>query len=113
MNRNLTDKAPTPAEILAKSADVIVERGWHRGNYKDPHGSAVCLLGAISVAAGEEPHVIGSPEAPAEAAAAIIAFEDWLGSDMDLADWNDEIAEDADEVITALREAAELAGSAK
>jgi hypothetical protein len=101
----MTDPIETP-EILAKAAEVIVERGWHVGNYKDPHSCAVCLLGAISVAAGAAPDAIGTTEAPPAAEAAVAALERWLEPGIDLADWNDEIAEDADEVTTALRECA-------
>lgn len=37
-------------DLLRKSAQVVTERGHHKGSLIANHGSAVCLVGAINVA---------------------------------------------------------------
>lgn len=96
----------TTPEILTKAADVIDERGWYQGHYTDPDGRALCLVGAISVAAGLAPDAIGNGSGTDDLHAALAAFEIWLSPDMGPVDWNDEVAEDAAEVTGKLRECA-------
>lgn len=50
-------------EILERAADILAERGVHRGDFVDPHnGQAVCSLGAMNLAAGAEVLDIADPE---------------------------------------------------
>lgn len=99
-------------ELLEKAADILEERGWFRGGYQDPHGSAVCLIGALSIAAGLPANALGTwdkdndPDAIARVHFAIEAFERDLDTEVDVSDWNDELAETALEVTTTLREVA-------
>lgn len=89
----------TAAENLRAAADYIEEYGWFQGGYKDANGR-VCMLGALAEIApgqtsdGEEgflEEVIGSP---------------FLGL------WNDVRHRTQDEVLDALRAAADLADTA-
>lgn len=102
------------AEILNKAADVIEERGWYQGLSQDPDGTGVCALGAICVAVGLDPHALAELGEGDDAAAragveAADALEDWLGLDLPVTQWNDEYVDTAEQVVTALREAAKAA----
>ncbi len=111
----------TPAEILDKAADVIVERGWHQGGYMslgaNPNTCQVCVLGAMNVAVGNNPD-----DADVNIAEAAEAFAGYLGlvirrdefDDDDDPDtdpiaeavgnnWNDFVATSAEQVVAALR----------
>lgn len=95
------------AEILNKAADVIAERGWHRGAYENPHDGGVCAMGAMCVAAGLPPRAIAiscEAEALDDVFEAERHLRRFLGAGV--TEWNDEIAENPDEVAAALREAA-------
>jgi hypothetical protein len=122
-----TRPAPSTAEpvaveeVLSVAANVIDDRGWHRGDYVDYDmavelgidNAPVCAVGAIRVAVGGDPadHQVTHP--------AITAFANWVIVDRDpaegageddpiqvITDWNDASGRTADEVIEALRAAA-------
>lgn len=40
----------TPAAVLERAADLIAERGWHKGSYENSDG-CLCVWGAVNVAA--------------------------------------------------------------
>jgi hypothetical protein len=134
LNTESTEKTPTPAAILLKAANVIKMRGWWQNGFIpddaeryriDLDTCPVCVLAAINVAADHAPDDIYDPDDEDERTDAAIA----LAKHLDLTDairdgdalvyaigdqWNDKVAESAEQVITALREcAAELAGTAK
>lgn len=98
----------TVPDLLEQAAEVIDERGWHRGHYTDSDGRCVCLVGAVSIAAGLRPDALGFPDgAPdktrvAIAQTAVRAVERWLSVD-DATDWNDDDAEDVNQVVDELR----------
>jgi hypothetical protein len=98
-------------EILTKAADVIDERGWHRGAYENHVDGGVCVMGAMCVAVGLPPNAIalaGDSRTLGDVHAAADRLERWLGIQV-ITEWNDESAEDIGEVTKALREcAAEL-----
>lgn len=93
----------TPAEVLRKAADVIRERGWCRRQYVDADNS-VCVYGALNLAAGHGPSFEGDDPSVDIAARTLTRL-----LDNDLVSWNDSEACTADEVVAALKEAAELA----
>jgi hypothetical protein len=124
---------PSPA-IYERAAEVIEQRGWHRGNYipsstaNEPAVLAscpVCVLGAINVATGYRPDADVDAVVGGENYEAALAFAVHLGFEFALADgvpvtgivgeqWNDEDAEDAEQVITELRDfAASLKAGAR
>jgi hypothetical protein len=107
---------PEPREILMKAADVIDQRGWFQGLSEDPNGTAVCAMGALCVAVALPPDAncwgFGDDDLCAANAAAD-RFENWVEGDLSITEWNDTVAESAEQVTTALRGcAAALAGGA-
>lgn len=117
----------TPAEVLARAADVIEERGWNRFGYvpddADESNCPVCVLAAINVAAGRAPTAgffSSGTMALAQQAAEVLA--DYLGMPeqartLGVVDaigehWNDHLAGTETQVVTTLRAAAaEYAGA--
>jgi hypothetical protein len=114
------------AAILDEAANVIERNGWtdcgdfYEGNAEQaPSDCPVCTIGAIAVAAGEEPDQGWRSNAFAvQAAEAVFRYLDLdrsgeLSSDPDerlvlaIGGWNDARAGTADQVITALRSAAQ------
>lgn len=115
------------AEVLIKAAVVIETRGWHRGDYvggtlgAPDDARPVCVLGAINVATGEVADAVYELDVNDERADAALALARYLGLPTEPGDdltydigdrWNDSVAESAEQVITALREAAKAAGGA-
>lgn len=112
----------TPAQILTGAAGVIEERGWHRGSYYDAAARRqaqrpleecpVCVLGAVNVAAGRAPD---DPNYSVEEIQALVALADHLGLSRShdllalIPEWNDHDADDANQVVNALRTAARAA----
>lgn len=102
------------ASILTASADYIETHGWHQGSLRNSNG-AVCAMGAIATIV---PPGTNRQTAPGERAA-LAALARYLDLKPEPADtgftsthpgflvsaWNDQ-AENADEVITAMRHAA-------
>ncbi|GAA2092469.1 DUF6197 family protein [Actinomadura alba] len=109
------------ADLLDKAADVLTERGWHRGGWLplgrdvDVNTCNVCVLAAINVAAGASPWR-DFEEENTDTFDAAIALAEHLGHEPmedheDIAEvignqWNDDQTRTAEDVITALREAA-------
>lgn len=103
------------SEVLAKAADLIDERGHAHEYYLDNDGK-VCAIGAIRLAAGGQivpqtgmvKNAIIIDVAEYEyARTARMALEGFLNLDLDVfsvVEWNDR--NDKDEVVTALRNAA-------
>ena len=85
------------SECLRRAAEIIEERGWWQGiNGIGPKGQ-VCVLRAINVSAGDRPKTFVK---------SIIRLETWLNR-LGIAKWNDHPDRTKDEVLKALREAAE------
>lgn len=108
-------------DVLRQAAEVLEVNGWFRGDFYDTdwpgssYEAPVCALGAIRVAAGEPP---AFDNVVAKDAAA------WLAEHVDptavdctdvaavaglVGFWNDAPERTVDEVLTALREAADQA----
>lgn len=105
------------ADVLQGAADILRRNGWHQGDYFDrdqldggrgPDDCAVCLHGAINLAAA------GNPENDYHhnSVKATNTLVDWLWTSLDpdiyasLSAWNDADGRTADEVIAALEGAA-------
>jgi hypothetical protein len=106
-------------EILLKAADVIETRGHHKGGFYDVTAHitgnrpieecAVCLRGAINVAAGWHPD--GDVRAVSTLIDAIDALALHLGCDLDETEssadfvsyWNDLTCTSAEQVTAVLR----------
>lgn len=109
------------SQLLERAAQVLDERGWHRfgftpdgvgGIYLDT--CAVCVLGAINVAAGNPPDWEFHRGGPASDAA--VRFAGRLGLEgvdrYDVVDlvgdyWNDVVCIDGEQAIETLRAAAQ------
>jgi len=100
------------SEIQARAADLIEERGLHKGDFV-PDDAAIdlaacplCVLAAFNVAVGA--HIEGELNEDADRAAR--AFADWLGVDpgRDLVgalgdEWNDRAEQTQANVVRQLR----------
>lgn len=101
----------TPAEVLNRAADRILEHGHCKGDYGDDHRNPdtcrVCLYGALNAATTGDPFTQGRRlwESAEYLVESVVYEGEQVG---DLADWNDDPDRAADEVIAVLREAAEL-----
>lgn len=122
------------AAVLDEAANVIRRNGWHQGDYFaypsgygtddiDPSDCPVCLLGAVSVAAGQNPELWY--RAP-DACDAVLAIGRYLGIDLEpegvpldfshdediehivvaVGGWNDRDDWEAEQAITVLENAA-------
>src|SRR5215469_10791787 len=60
--------------ILWKAVDVIRDKGWFQGAFQDPHGEAVCALGAINYAQSGE-------SARSFVSQADVELDDWYESE--------------------------------
>lgn len=100
----------TPSEILLKAADLIEQKGWTRygyardedGNDVNPtsrHAVCFCAIGAIRASANDRG--LGSLSRTA-----VRFAEDALDCNS-LDDWNDEFGRTKEEVVEALRRAAQ------
>lgn len=111
----MPETTTTPAGLLDAAAEVIERDGWHQGNYaesNDPH-AAVCSLGAINRAAGNDANTRSASGAAYDAR---IALAHDLGDDWQvegcthpaeiIAGWNDHPHRTADEVVAQLRASA-------
>ena len=102
------------SKVLSKAADHIEKHGWYQGYYwpsptdykwREPsytEGDPCCALGAIAVVEGRDPvH---------EETAAMEFLAEHIGeTTAGVADWNDAGSRTKDEVLAALRGAAERA----
>lgn len=92
----------TPQEILNAAADHIEEYGWQRGGYGQKE-EPCCVLGALSVAAASNGASLREAQAGFYSTRDIVKDQTGVRS---VADWNDVIAQDAEEVVAMLRKAA-------
>lgn len=131
MTRIITDSHV--AATLRVAASTLDVQGWHQDDYSadifDPHGKPCCTLGAIAIACGLAPTVWEcDPEDPDAKLAHLLmrrtatAFGVYVGavdphegdlSEGELADaigngWNDMPGRTAEQVIRALRRAADF-----
>lgn len=103
------------ATIYREAAQGIHERGWTKGCFEQGPGGPMCIAGAVGYAAmGEALYACSGKAHDLNMELATIMHER-LGFDGCIdcygdpwpAEWNNEIAEDADEVIHVLKMAAE------
>jgi len=100
------------SETLYKAADHIEQNGWYQGyfwprpdiGWEPPYvdGDPCCALGAIAVVEDVNPHGVDTE------AMKYVAEHVGLGT-ASFADWNDDPDRTKDEVLVALRGAAERA----
>lgn len=86
---------------LRKAADVIRERGHHKGWFCQKRGGAVCFWGAINVARGR------GPSHASKKLVKQITLLMGRSAPTEMADWNDAPGRTASEVIAALESAAD------
>ena len=101
----------TPAEILNGAADLIEDSGLGKGEYFNRHSGCYCTMGALVAQAGWDGQSIPGFQLLQDVWAAAEAISAKLG-DSDIVGWNDADERTTEEVVTALREAAELAAAA-
>lgn len=98
-----------PSGVLSKAADLMAS-GWLQGTFE--YEECFCFRGAISRAAGIDPH---DPASPAEmfAARLVLGREPKNESDAGcaLVTWNDREGRTQGEVVDLARKASELARS--
>jgi hypothetical protein len=106
------------SEILDAAAAVIDVRGWHQGGFvpslapvAELDTCPVCVLGAITVACGNDPEDFsqGNPIRAASALAEWLSLPDRDAEDLEVVvgdRWNDDPIRTADQVTRALRAAA-------
>lgn len=97
----------TPKEILVQAAEAIREYGWGKGSYIDSMGG-LCAIGAMNFV------IHGDATNKADTDESIIA-EKMLESALvergrchSIAEWNDEEAENKEEIIEVLMEASNI-----
>ena len=101
----------TISDVLSRAADAIQERGHCKGNFVDAAGN-LCVAGALYLAAGLPVVGIAKPrdgwdaaKSYADADEAAAAFRRYVGSSVYT--WNDQPERTKEEVVAALRAAAE------
>lgn len=82
----------TPAEILARAAQIIEERGWRQGELGDPDIGPRCVLGAVNNVR------CGTPRY----AKAIGLIQEQIGTNR-IAEWNDDPSRTLPQVLAMLR----------
>ncbi|MFD8384306.1 hypothetical protein ACFV2X_38290 [Streptomyces sp. NPDC059679] len=109
-----TSDPEATASVLYQAADYIETHGWHQGSLRNQYG-AVCAMGAIATIAP----VDANRQTSAAERAALAALARYLDLNAEPGDtspvaanpgllvsaWNDD-AENADQVITAMRHTA-------
>jgi hypothetical protein len=97
----------TPKEILVQAAEAIRKYGWCKGSYIDSTGG-LCAIGAINfVVHGDATNEADTDEsiiAEKMLESALIEY----GRSYYIAEWNDEEAENKEEVIEVLLEASNI-----
>jgi hypothetical protein len=97
-----TDKPPD--EIMERAADIIDEKGWHRGSLRNGDTGAVCLLGALRLAADPNDEMDSYSTYGPRLMKIIKFIQDDLGEA--IADWNDGICKDKWMAIEMLQDKA-------
>ena len=96
------ERPTTPAGLLREAANLIEAHGWLQGGYGSKH-IGLCAVGAIRCAAG----ALG-PDHPAFLNAIdALTWATGLPRTYNIPDWNDAASRTKDEVVDALRRAAE------
>lgn len=95
--------------ILRAAADDIVRLGWCQFTYRDESG-CLCGMGAVITACGVDPYGQGGRSYPYGSNARLVDacrgyLTEWLGGPF--ASWNDEPGRTQDQVVAALRQAAD------
>ena len=104
-------------EILDGAAVVLIERGWHQGDYiprgGDPKTCPCCVIAAMNVAAGKPPDDVLDYDLNPDVYTAAEALAEWLDLDADdgltevLGEgWNDDPSMTAERAIHGLRRCA-------
>lgn len=90
----------TPSEVLLKAADTLAERGWCQGGLSDAQGR-YCAIGAI--------RKVTNWSLGKDARSAVHRLMDHIETDQyyGIADWNDAPERTAEDVILAMKRAAE------
>jgi hypothetical protein len=91
--------APVTTAVRAlrlKAAEIIEQRGWCQGYYCTRDG-AVCVLGALNVAAGLDAEDVSGCDLIDDAINEVFGYES-------AANWNDAISRTKAEVLARLRE---------
>ena len=91
----------TTREVLLKAADIIEEKGWYQGNMIGPKGE-LCMLGALNVASDYSLEYFNVRTVVRDHLH--ISVKD---KSFSLSNWNDAPERTKEEVIAALRGAAE------
>lgn len=98
----------TPAELLLAAADHLEQKGWCRETFCNSNGEC-CVIGAIQFAASGRANRLAKTK-KVIAALRKLADAIGLGSVPSLGDikaWNDSLSRTKEEVIAALRQAAQ------
>lgn len=93
----------TISTFCLRAADVLRERGWHQGGLRNIETGAVCMMGALLVAAGwdgENTCHDGNLFAIADNAVERHLRRIWPQTS--IPNFNDDIAKEANEVIAVL-----------
>ncbi len=90
----------TPAEVLRKAADLLVERGWAQGRLQHRNGR-LCATGAVSLADTGLLGVTGP-----------VGIAAWRGIPREVGGawvttWNDQVSQTAENVIATMRRVAD------
>lgn len=115
-------KTKTAADVLRHAALIIEEHGWNQGNYMDAQGH-VCAMGAIGKALGApwydsgqgfessyyriEPYTSHETLHSAAVLALMAKINPGDRAPRGVPEWNDDVGRTRDEVIAALRAAAD------
>lgn len=95
----------TTADVLRAAARYIEEHGWTQAAYEDEERGHVCVLGSINAVTTGVPTI---HDEQGVGNAAELALEEFLG-DRSAVRWNDEAKRTEQEVLAALRAAADRA----
>lgn len=93
----------TPQDVLREAARILMRDGWTQGEVGTPGGTK-CAVGAIKAACGV--HLYDWSDTAVAAADLLQNWVDPRGS-YRVADWNDAPERTAEDVILALKRAAE------
>lgn len=119
----MTTKIPTPQQLLTRAADIIEVRGWYQNGFISERGE-VCMVAAMRMSAAEHIELptietrrvcLGAKGAWPESVRDELkgVFDQAVQqvarkiNDAILDEWNDDPGRTADEVVGALRAAAE------